>query len=94
MRAPEPRHGETSEIARDGLGVFSGLSNPFVATRCRSLATIDLPDELVVTAHGAEDGVVQGVPAPHPPDSHGVQFHPEHHRPLRGWRLLKNFLQG
>ena len=61
-RAPEPRHGKTSDITHDGKGVFEGLSNPFVATRYHSLATVDIPDVFEVAAT-SEDGVVQGTAA-------------------------------
>jgi anthranilate synthase component II len=90
--APEPRHGKTSEITHDSRGVFTGLSNPFVATRYHSLATVDLPDDLEVCAH-SEDGVVQGIRHRHLP-IHGVQFHPESVMTPEGMALLKNFLQG
>ncbi len=90
-RAPEPRHGKTSEITHDGAGVFAGLSNPFTATRYHSLATVDLPDVLEAVAH-SEDGVVQGLRHSALP-VHGVQFHPESILTTEGMALLKNFLE-
>lgn len=35
-----PMHGKTSAIAHDNQGVFTGLSNPFVATRYHSLVVL------------------------------------------------------
>ena len=90
QRAPEPRHGKTSDIAHDGKGLFTGLSNPFVATRYHSLATVELPDVLEITAR-SEDGVVQGVRHRELP-IYGVQFHPESVMTTEGMGLLKNFL--
>ena len=58
--APEPRHGKTSTVRHDGLGVFRGLENPFTATRYHSLAAVTLPDELEPCAW-SEDGVIQGI---------------------------------
>jgi anthranilate synthase/aminodeoxychorismate synthase-like glutamine amidotransferase len=89
-RAPEPRHGKTSEITHDGAGVFTGLSNPFIATRYHSLATVELPDVLEAVAH-SEDGVVQGLRHKELP-VHGVQFHPESILTIEGMALLENFL--
>lgn len=89
--APEPRHGKTSPISHDGEGVFSGLPNPFEATRYHSLAAIDLPETLVATAH-SEDGVLQGVRHLHHPIS-AVQFHPESIMTVHGKDLLENFLR-
>lgn len=89
-RAPEPRHGKTSDITHDNTGVFAGLSNPFVATRYHSLATVDLPDVLEAIAY-SEDGVVQGIRHTELP-VHGVQFHPESVMTIEGMALLKNFL--
>jgi anthranilate synthase/aminodeoxychorismate synthase-like glutamine amidotransferase len=91
-RAPEPRHGKTSEIAHDGKGIFTGLPNPFPATRYHSLAARDVPEELVAAAH-SEDGVVQGVRHESLPVT-GVQFHPESIMTPVGKDLLANFLAG
>ncbi len=89
-RAPEPRHGKVSQISHEGRGVFSGLANPFVATRYHSLAAVELPDVLEVTAR-SEDGVVQGIQHKDLP-IYGVQFHPESVMTTEGMALLKNFL--
>jgi anthranilate synthase/aminodeoxychorismate synthase-like glutamine amidotransferase len=89
-RAPEPRHGKTSPITHDGRGVFAGLSNPFEATRYHSLAVIEVPADLQVTAR-SEDGVVQGL-RHRDLAVEGVQFHPESVMTGEGKRLLANFL--
>jgi anthranilate synthase component 2 len=90
--APQPRHGKTSQINHDGLGVFAGLPDPLQATRYHSLAVDQLPDDLLATAH-SEDGVVQGVRhCRHPIE--GVQFHPESVMTPHGRELLANFLGG
>ena len=89
-RAPEPRHGKTSDISHDGRGLFTGLSNPFVATRYHSLASVKLPDDLEVTAR-SEDDVVQGIRHRTHPVA-GVQFHPESVMTTEGMALLKNYL--
>jgi anthranilate synthase/aminodeoxychorismate synthase-like glutamine amidotransferase len=90
--APTLMHGKTSQIHHDGAGVFTGLPNPFVATRYHSLV-IDppsVPDVLEVTAR-TSDGVVMGF-------RHrefaveGVQFHPESVLTASGPALLENFL--
>ena len=93
QRAPVgPVHGKTSDIDHDGSGVFSGLPDPFVATRYHSLSIDEasFPNDLRVTAR-SEDGIVMGV-------SHkelsieGVQFHPESVLTIDGPALLKNFV--
>lgn len=89
--APEPRHGKTSPISHDGLGVFTGLDNPFTATRYHSLAAIDVPDVLIETAF-SDDDVLQGVR--HREFSiEAVQFHPESIMTTQGKELLANFLR-
>jgi len=61
VRAPEMMHGKISPIFHEGMGVFSGLPNPFEATRYHSLtiAPETLPDCMTVTARTA-DGVIMG----------------------------------
>jgi len=91
-RAKTQMHGKTSEIRHDGRGVFTGLPNPFTATRYHSLAILadTVPAELEVTAW-AEDGEIMGVRhRRHAVE--GVQFHPESILTREGKRLLKNFL--
>jgi anthranilate synthase component II len=88
--APEPRHGKVSAITHDGRGLFRNLPNPFEATRYHSLATVELPEVLEVSAH-SEDGVVQGIRHRELPIS-GVQFHPESIMTTVGKELLANFL--
>ena len=89
--APEPKHGKTSEIRHDGLGVFKGLEMPFIATRYHSLAAVELPDQLEACAW-SEDDVVQGIRHRELPMS-GVQFHPESVLTTEGKKLLSNFLE-
>jgi len=91
-RAPEPRHGKVSMIDHDGRGVFTGLPNPFEATRYHSLVATSVPDALEITAT-SEDGVVQGVRHRRYPIE-GVQFHPESIMTEVGKDLLANFLNG
>src|SRR3984885_2666815 len=52
LRAPAPMHGKVSEIQHDGEGIFSGLPQPFTATRYHSLIVerASLPNTLKVTA--------------------------------------------
>ena len=97
IRAGRVMHGKLSPIEHTDSGVFSGLSQRFMATRYHSLV-IDqatLPECLEVTAWALDDDgereEIMGV-------RHkellveGVQFHPESILSEHGHRLLKNFL--
>jgi anthranilate synthase component II len=94
VRAGAPMHGKTSRIHHTGAGLFSGLPNPFTATRYHSLviAPASVPPALQITAT-SEDGEVMAVQhAEHP--VYGVQFHPESVLTEHGYRLLDHFLHG
>ncbi|HEY1734633.1 MAG TPA: aminodeoxychorismate/anthranilate synthase component II [Acidimicrobiales bacterium] len=92
VRAPRLMHGKTSEITHDGVGIFAGLPDPFVATRYHSLVVAPgtVPDDLVVTAT-ADGDVVMGL-RHRSLDVEGVQFHPESILTPSGPTLLGNFL--
>ena len=97
VRAGRVMHGKISPIEHSGKGVFTGLNQPFNATRYHSLV-IDkktVPDCLEVTAWALDEAgereEIMGV-------RHkelmveGVQFHPESILSEQGHQLLKNFL--
>ena len=86
-------HGKTSLITHDGRTIYSGLANPFEATRYHSLSIREdsLPDCLEVTARAERDEIM-GVRHKTLPVE-GVQFHPESFLTLEGPKLLSNFLE-
>jgi anthranilate synthase component 2 len=86
-----PAHGVVERIRHDGAGVFEGLPQLFAAVRYHSLAALDLPDELVVTASDAGGDVVMGVRHVALPQE-GVQFHPESILSEHGAAMVANFL--
>jgi anthranilate synthase/aminodeoxychorismate synthase-like glutamine amidotransferase len=92
VRAGRLMHGKVSAITHDGRGVFTGLPNPFPATRYHSLAVRreTLPPDLEETAR-AEDGEIMGLRHRSWPVE-GVQFHPESILTRDGRQLLANFL--
>jgi len=91
-------HGKTSEIYHDNTGIFTGLKNPFTATRYHSLAVEadGLPGCLEVTAwtrsNQGEIGEIMGLRHKDLP-VYGVQFHPESILTDSGHDLLNNFLR-
>ena len=92
VAAVEPAHGEVSSVTHDGTGLFDGVPSPFDVVRYHSLAAVEVPDVLRVTAR-SEDGVVQAVVHRSLPLC-GVQFHPESVLTSHGVRLVENFLAG
>jgi anthranilate synthase component 2 len=94
VHAKQLMHGKVSAVHHADTGVFSGLPNPFNATRYHSLAIRreTLPACLEVIAW-TDDGEIMGV-------RHktlavqGVQFHPESIMTEHGHALLDNFLKG
>ncbi|MHB1586258.1 MAG: anthranilate synthase component II [Acidiferrobacteraceae bacterium] len=93
VRAQTLMHGKTSPIHHDGRGVFSGIPDPFIATRYHSLVIerASLPDCLEVSAW-TEDGEIMGVRHREYPVE-GVQFHPESILTEHGHQMLANFLR-
>ncbi len=87
-------HGKVSPIYHDGKGVFSGLSNPFEATRYHSLViqrdSFQHPDFEI--SAWTQEGEIMGV-RHKKYELHGVQFHPESFLTLEGPMLLANFLR-
>jgi len=92
VRAARLMHGKTSMIHHDGKTIFSGLPNPFEATRYHSLIVKKetLPACLEISAE-TQEGEIMGL-------RHrecvveGVQFHPESILTNAGKQLLANFL--
>jgi len=95
VRAHVPMHGKTSTIEHNSRGVFTGITEPFLASRYHSLVVADegFPAELEVTARTREDRAIMGLRHRHLP-VHGVQFHPESILTGEGHRILRNFLEG
>jgi anthranilate synthase component 2 len=95
VRASAPMHGKTSTIEHNGRGLFTGLTEPFLASRYHSLVVAEqgLPEVLEVTARTQEDGTIMGLRHRSLP-VHGVQFHPESILTGEGRRILRNFLDG
>jgi anthranilate synthase/aminodeoxychorismate synthase-like glutamine amidotransferase len=83
-------HGKSSPIEHDGKGIFAGLPANFEAGRYHSLAALQVPAELEVTAR-TPDGEVMGVRHRELPIE-GVQFHPESVLTPLGHELAENFL--
>ncbi|HPF60998.1 MAG: aminodeoxychorismate/anthranilate synthase component II [Gemmatimonadetes bacterium] len=90
--AAHPRHGMTSRITHDGMGIYRGLASPLEATRYHSLAVREgsLPASLRVTAR-ADDGEVMGIRHATRPIE-GVQFHPESILTTEGASMIGNWL--
>jgi para-aminobenzoate synthetase component 2 len=92
--ADELMHGKTSLIRHDDSGFYTGVPQPFRATRYHSLAVVDgtVPADLEVTAR-TEGGVIMGLRHRSAP-VFGVQFHPESVLTEGGYRMLGNWLAG
>ncbi len=92
VRAPVVMHGKTSPITHDGKTIFSGLANPFPATRYHSLIVDrgSLPQCLEISAT-TPDGLIMGLRHKEM-RVEGVQFHPESVLTEAGKQLLANFL--
>ena len=92
VRAQRLMHGKTSLIQHDGRTIYTGLPNPFEATRYHSLLVErdSLPDCLEISAE-TDIGEIMGIRHKEYPVE-GVQFHPESILTTVGKDLLRNFL--
>jgi len=98
IHAKKIMHGKTSLVHHNNSGVFSGLKNPYIATRYHSLVIEkeSLPDCLEITAwtENADGSMDEIMGVRHKEfDIEGVQFHPESILTEHGHDLLKNFLK-
>ena len=93
VRSERVMHGKTSRVYHDGGTIYSGMSNPFQATRYHSLiaAESDLPAVLKISSY-TNAGEIMGVRHRDLPIE-GLQFHPESILTPEGQTLLGNFLQ-
>lgn len=88
------RHGKTSMIKHADSALFSGVRNPFRATRYHSLVgdkTI-IPDSLEITATAEDDFEVMAI-RHKKYHIEGVQFHPESIMTQDGKKILANFIE-
>jgi anthranilate synthase/aminodeoxychorismate synthase-like glutamine amidotransferase len=88
-----PGHGVVATVRHDGEGLFAGLPQDFDAVRHHSLAAVELPSCLRVTATDERSGLTMGVAHAALPLV-GVQFHPESVLSEHGAALVANFLGG
>ena len=98
VHAKEIMHGKTSEVHHNNHDVFTGLDNPFTATRYHSLVVEQetLADCFEVTAWTqTEEGEVDEIMGIRHKEYaiSGVQFHPESILTSYGHELLNNFLK-
>jgi anthranilate synthase component 2 len=97
IRAKQIMHGKTSLIHHTGVGVFSGLKNPYTATRYHSLVIEkdSMPDCLEITAWTETDSgeldEIMGI-RHKTLNIEGVQFHPESILSEHGHDMLRNFI--
>jgi anthranilate synthase component 2 len=98
IHAKQIMHGKVSPVYHNDVGVFKGLSNPFIATRYHSLVIeqTSLPDCLEITAWTQDESgnidEIMGV-RHKTLDIEGVQFHPESILTEHGHDMLRNFLE-
>lgn len=98
VHARQVMHGKTSPIYHGDKGIFTGLNNPYQATRYHSLIIEkeSLPDCLEITAWTqlSNDTLDEIMGIRHKSlNVQGVQYHPESILTEHGHDLLRNFMQ-
>ena len=90
-KAPEVLHGKPAKVIHDKKTIYKNIGNPFQVGRYHSLAGLEIPDELIVSAK-SDTNVVMGI-------RHkkffveGVQFHPESILTPSGGLIIENLLE-
>ena len=94
VKAKHVMHGKTSEIHHNGMGIFSGLPSPFLATRYHSLVVDKVPLGMELTGWTLKNGTVDEIMGLRHKEHlvECVQFHPESVLTEHGHALLANFL--
>lgn len=96
--APTIEHGRQSIINHDTQGIFSGINNPFRATRYHSWVVSSPKDKGVLKVTASCDNplsdkpIVMAITHKSLPIV-GIQFHPEAVHTEQGLNLLQNFLK-
>ncbi|WP_106495084.1 anthranilate synthase component II [Lentibacillus sp. Marseille-P4043] len=87
------KHGKTSRITHNGLGLFSYLPQPLEVMRYHSqiVDRADFPMELEITASSMDDNEIMAIKHRGYP-VYGVQFHPESIGTDTGQKIIRNFL--
>ena len=95
IHAKKLMHGKTCTIKHNQKNLFTGVRNPFNATRYHSLAgeRDTIPTCLEITAEANDDNEIMGIKHVKYP-IYGVQFHPESILCEDGKLIIKNFLEG
>ncbi|RFB10930.1 aminodeoxychorismate/anthranilate synthase component II [Bacillus sp. HNG] len=93
IKAERLMHGKTSEIQHDGKTIFSGVEQPFIATRYHSLIVKKetLPECFEISAE-TEEGEIMAIRHKEYPIE-GVQFHPESIMTTAGKQLINNVIE-
>ena len=92
-RAGEIIHGKASLIEHDKKTIFKGISSPFSAARYHSLAGLDIPPCLEISAK--KGNIIMGIRHKEYKDNfiEGVQFHPESILSPEGVNIIENIIQ-
>lgn len=90
IRAPEPVHGQSTQITHRNSGLFSGLPSPMEVGRYHSLAVEWRDDLPLIPDAETKDGQVMALHHEQYP-VYGVQFHPESILTRYGMEIVKNF---
>ena len=90
-RCRETIHGKSSRLMHDNKTIFRNINQEFHAGRYHSLAALEVPDCLEVSAK-TKDGIVMGVRHKEK-FVEGVQFHPESILTPEGGKIIENLLE-